>query len=580
MKRIIFLLITILIISSAISVFATENLAPEVQQAALHGYVPPELLGDYNIPITRLEFAHLAVSFFSVVTETPVSELPTEYVFSDTDNGYVAAASGLGIINGRSETVFAPDDGITRQEAAVMMTNTLAVCGEIFANEKAAKYADLDTVAAWAAPAVGIMQSKKIMTGTDDRHFSPLDDYTREQAIISFERMYRLIVGKNANKLSLLSVSNGRLISNDGSEVILNGINLGGWLLLESWMSPINDPEEKLAYSDIISILNERFGAQRTVELIFEYEKNFITSADFARIANLGFNCVRLPFWYRNFMTAEGEWLSDNHNTNPGFKTLDNVVKLCEKYGLYLILDMHGCPGGQSTNHTTGQIGKNDLYDSEENIAAMEKLWEAIAHRYKNKACIAAYDIMNEPQNNDSTFGEKAYAPGSTEATERTNAVYLRMISAIRKNDPNHIITVEGIWSLSSLLTPDEYSDDNLMYQLHIYDSTKQMLDRRTAELTEYRFRFGVAPLVGEYNSKELEAYAADLYNEKSINRIKWTYKTVGVEYDNWGLYNKSTEKLDIKSASYSEIKKAFGKQLRTENGFDFNNSEYEIIQR
>ena len=580
MKHIISILMTILILLSGLTSFAADApsdwAADEVKLAAGHGFVPSELLDGYTLPITRAEFAQMAVRFFSVVTETPISELPAEYVFADTDNGYVAAAFGLGIIKGRSETEFAPHDTITRQEAAVMMTNTLIACGEII-SKASTNFNDTDLIADWAKDSTGIMQDTKIMKGTGENNFAPYDNYTREQSIISFERMYQHL-NRKTKKLSFLTVSNGRLVA-DGEDIILNGVNLGGWLLMESWMSPIHDPDEKLAYTDIIEILTDRFGKGRALELLSEYEKSFITSSDYARISNLGFNCVRLPFWYRNFMTADGKWLTDSHNTNPGFKIIDKAVRLCEKYGLYLILDMHGCPGGQSTNHTTGQIGKNELYDSEENIAVMEKLWSAIAHRYKSNPYIAAYDIMNEPQNNDSLFGKKAYVAESIEATRRTNNVYKRMISAIRKNDPNHIITIEGIWSLSTLLTPKEYGDDKLMYQLHIYDSTKPMIDKRVAEFNEYRLRFGVGVLVGEYNSRNLEEYATALYKEKSISRIKWTYKTIGVGYDNWGLYNKNIQKLDINNASYEEIKNAFGREIRTENGFDFNQPEYEIIQ-
>ena len=112
----------------------------------------------------------------------------------------------------------------------------------------------------------------------------------------------------------------------------------------------------------------------------------------------LGFNCVRIPFWYRNFMNSSGNnRFTVRHDDNDGFKRLDKIIEQCAARGLYVIPDMHGCPGGQSMNQSTGVAGKNELYNNEKNLSIMENLWVAIAERYKDNPVVAAYDIMNEP---------------------------------------------------------------------------------------------------------------------------------------------------------------------------------------
>ncbi len=373
----------------------------------------------------------------------------------------------------------------------------------------------------------------------------------------------------------ILRVNGGKL-TNDSGEVILNGVNLGGWLIMETWMSPVRDEGEEMAYSDIIDILTERFGGFKARQLIGIYENNFITEADFATIARLGFNCVRIPFWYRNFMTDNDEWLTLDMDDNPGFRRLDFALEMCDKYNLYAILDMHGCPGGQSMNHSTGAIGKGELYYDEKSLSAMEHLWTEIAKRYKNRACVAAYDVMNEPYNNS---GYNAPQAESSEAIEHTISVYDRMIKAIRKVDSKHIISIEGIWTTKILPDPKTYGWKNIMYQLHIYDKDKSMIDMRVSELTDICQVYRVAPLVGEYNSGPYEEYAVQQYKNNNISRIKWTYKTIGTDLGNWGLYNKVIDKTDIKTAPFEEIKKAFGTATQTENGFVFNEEEYENIR-
>ena len=375
----------------------------------------------------------------------------------------------------------------------------------------------------------------------------------------------------------ILTVKDGRLMAG-ATEVVLNGVNLGGWLLMESWMSPVLDPKESLAHSDMIEILTHRFGKERARFLMKQYRDSFLTEEDFAQIADMGFNCVRLPFWYGDFMNETGQWHTPSPTQTEGFLRLDWAIAQCEKNGLYAILDMHGCPGGQSANHSTGSIGKAELYQKEVYQNAMEELWRAIAKRYRKNPVVAAYDIMNEPQNNQGFHGGGIYQAETTHAVQQTNHVYHRMIRAIRAVDTAHVISVEGIWSISTLPHPKTYGWSNMLYQLHLYDASKEKIGQKIKELLEARSTMGVAVYVGEYNHLENENYAADLYQQHGISRTKWTYKTVGRE-DNWGLYNKPMEKINIQTASYEEIKTAFGTQMRTENGFVFNQEEYKNIQ-
>lgn len=382
---------------------------------------------------------------------------------------------------------------------------------------------------------------------------------------------------QNPKITQVLSVQDGKLMAGN-TEVVLNGVNLGGWLLMETWMSPVLDPKENLAHTDILEILTHRFGKEKARSLMQLYQDSFVTEADFTRIADMGFNCVRLPFWYGSFMTETGEWHTASHTQNPGFQRLDWVIAQCEKNGLYAILDMHGCPGGQSTNHSTGAIDKCALYQKEVYLDAMEELWRAIAKRYRRNPVVAAYDIMNEPQNNAGYQGTGVYQAETPNAVAQTNYVYDRMIKTIRAVDPTHVISAEGIWSLSTLPHPKTYGWSNMMYQLHIYDFSKNTIQQKIDELLDARETMGVAVYAGEYNSGDLEKYATSLYQTHGISRTKWTYKTVGRQ-DNWGLYNKSMDKIDLRTASYEEIKTAFGTQMLTEDGFERNEKAYKDIK-
>lgn len=592
MKKLSVMIIAFAIILNTAAVFAKGNASQwakeYIESVEENGLVPDSVADDYTQALTRREFTHIAIRMISAVYSAEESEL-VKYAdtkaFDDTDDVYVAAAHIYGIIDGVGNKKFAPNEKITREEAAKILVKTYEFCAADNGGDNVnTEYTDDGEISDWAYEYVNKVSEMSIMQGFDDGRFDPKGIYTREQGIVTFLRLFEYITendivsakadNKNPKIEGMLSVRKG-VVTNGAEDVVLNGINLGGWLLMEQWMSPA-DSDVEVAYADIIDVLTSRFGKEKTDELIKTYEDSYITEADFAFIEALGFNCVRVPFWYRNFTDEDGKISTDSR----GFEKLDWVLDMCKKYNIYAILDMHGCPGGQSMNHGTGSLNKNELYTSEKNLRTMEKLWVEIAKRYKDNIYVAAYDIMNEPQNNEGAVGKNAWAAESETAVRYTNAVYDRMIKAIREVDKKHIITVEGVWSLDVLPAPAAYNWSNMMYQLHIYDTEKRMIDLRVGELVSVRERYGVAPLAGEYNSKIYERYAKEKYDENKISRIKWTYKTVGVSYDGWGLLNKNTKKTDIKSASYDEIKKAFGTEMLTEKGFELNLFEYNMIAK
>lgn len=571
--------------------------ANEVNSAIEKGYVPEDLQDLYTTDITRLQFARLAVSFLADIKGTTVEKMTANTAdapFSDTNDKSVAEAYALGILNGRGNGIFSPYDTITREEAAkvLVLTYKAYIGREIPPPNLMLTYNDTEEISGWAADYVRIVTDFGIMKGDQNNCFLPFSEYTIEQSIITFERIYKMIDDDESQQPSfdntnpkienMLYVKDGRLVGgSDENEVILNGVNLGSWLMMEMWMCPIEAKDEQFSYSDAIGVLESRFGRKKAEELITLYEDSFITDDDFAKIEALGFNCVRIPFWYRNFMNSSGNWFTVRHDDNDGFKRLDKIIEQCAAHGLYVILDMHGCPGGQSMNQSTGVAGKNELYNNEKNLSIMENLWVAIAERYKDNPVVAAYDIMNEPMNNGGYTGTRAWQAGSGDAIRLTNNVYDRMIKSIRKTGDNHVITVEGIWSIYNLPDPETMGWDNMMYQLHLYDVTKSNIDGRLKEMTELaREKYKTAILVGEYNNKEGQRYASGQYDEIGLNRVKWTYKAVNAWYDGWGLYNKNINRVDIKTADESDIRAAFGEEMLTDNGFMLDSREYNKIMK
>ena len=341
------------------------------------------------------------------------------------------------------------------------------------------------------------------------------------------------------------------IVNQSGKEVVLEGVNIGGWLLQEYWMCPVKGDKDVNQWTNIETLqeLEKRFGEEKTRELVETYEENWITEKDIQNIAAKGCNVIRVPFWFRNFMLySDGTWIVQDKEKNPGFQRLDWIIKTAGKYGIYVILDMHGCPGGQSSDHSTGSARKCRLYSNETHQKSMEKLWVAIAKRYKDNPTVAAYDIMNEPE----------YFEGKISEDPR-NKIYDQMIHAIREVDNRHIIAVEGIWELSVLPHPDEIGWTNVIYEVHSYGDN---VDSYCKKLLKYSNEYDVPVYLGEFSDvKWLEKC-----REEEISFTSWTYKGTSNTDETWFMYqSKDMAKADVTKDPYWLIKLKWGKCLRTE---------------
>ena len=373
-----------------------------------------------------------------------------------------------------------------------------------------------------------------------------------------------------------LTVSGSNLVNQNGEAVVLRGVNLGGWLLQDSWMCPIAGTDGEWGNLDTIEAFRANGFTDEQIQQLFDtYQENWITEADLDFIAATGANCVRVPFWYRNFMKNEaGDWIDDDFDNNSGFKRLDWIIEQAGSRGMYVILDLHGAQGGQSMNHSTGTVGRNDLYTSDECRAAMKKLWVAIAERYKNNPAVAAYDIMNEPQNNDGFEDKEHYiSPWDSAAWEQTNDVYREMVAAIREIDSQHVISVEGIWRITNLPNPVKEGWTNMLYQVHLYDDTKEFrsLARKSAN---YGKSHGVAVLVGEFSNMD----GFEICEEYGLSWTSWTYKGGKGANGNWFWYYGSPNPVDPMADDFDTTLEKWGAALRTENGFERNDTVTEHI--
>src|SRR5882724_4719160 len=154
-----------------------------------------------------------------------------------------------------------------------------------------------------------------------------------------------------------LRANGAAIVDNKGQPVVLRGCNLGNWLLNELWMMEMSRPDDPKDQWQMEELLQQRFGAEEKKRLLELYRENWIKPRDFDIIKSWRFNVVRLPFYYGLLENdaAPGQLRPD------AFKWLDRAVTMAAQAGIYVIVDMHGAPGGQSTDQCTGHGGQNKL---------------------------------------------------------------------------------------------------------------------------------------------------------------------------------------------------------------------------
>jgi hypothetical protein len=237
-------------------------------------------------------------------------------------------------------------------------------------------------------------------------------------------------------------LSQDHLIDSSGQAVQLNGVNLGGWLLWEGWIwgaGFIKETKLKERLEDIA-------GKEATNDFIQKYYKTYIGEADIHAIAQLGYNCVRVPFNYRIFDTA-------NNAAAPGFVVLDSVIGWCKKNRIYVVLDLHAAPGGQNSAFISDHENTK-LWQSDEKREETVRLWTAIAARYVNEKAVAGYDLLNEPD-----FPK----------TELLLSFYEAISKGIRSKDKDHLLMLEGNDFAHNFKNFSLPSDVNTIYSFHYY---------------------------------------------------------------------------------------------------------------
>lgn len=346
--------------------------------------------------------------------------------------------------------------------------------------------------------------------------------------------------------LGLLQTKGRDIVDPQGQIVRLRGCNIGNWLLIEPWMFNIEGQPGCGSEKEIWDIVNGRFGKEAKLDLINAHRRNFFTEKDVARIADMGLNCLRLPLWWR--AVADPDYAGD-------MAWVDRCVEWCSKHGVYVIIDMHGTPGGPSRKAViTGEPNDNELWTD---ITVQEQtlaLWKRIASHYKDEPAVAGYDLLNEAT--DAPFDELV-------------EFYGKLYAEIRSVDTNHILFIQdGLQGFHRLPLARDMGWQNVAYSFHYYpqDSAESLQSASTIipRFNRAAIYYDVPIYVGEFNTllsdrggSELFLRLCEVFDYYGWAWTFWSYKKVELSRDvNWGVYGLVDPKVlpDFNKQSFNDL--------------------------
>lgn len=195
---------------------SSEWAKPEIKKAAAYNLLVYDLTGKYTNDITRKEFCYIA--FKTIITEidpTTDSRMGEWSVgnrmlderglrdsfntvnYTDYTDDKIKFLTSIGIINGMGDGTFAPDEPITREQAATILYRMAEFLDKIPEVQPDGAvypsnyyYTDAESISDWARNAVMTMRKMGIMNGVIDNAFLPGRNYTVEQAIATMVRLY------------------------------------------------------------------------------------------------------------------------------------------------------------------------------------------------------------------------------------------------------------------------------------------------------------------------------------------------------------------------------------------------------
>ena len=167
-------------------------------------------------------------------------------------------------------------------------------------------------------------------------------------------------------------------------------MNLGGWLVLEPWITPSifsvgDNVIDEYTYTQAL-------GKETASNNLQRHWSSWITQSDFNAIAAAGLNHVRIPVGYWAVAPVEGDPFVQGQ-----LPYLDQAIGWARSAGLKVMLDLHGAPGSQNGFDNSGRYGPVNWQQGDTVAQTLDAI-NGLAERYRGDTdVVTSIELLNEP---------------------------------------------------------------------------------------------------------------------------------------------------------------------------------------
>ena len=291
-----------------------------------------------------------------------------------------------------------------------------------------------------------------------------------------------------------------QIIDRSGKPLLIYATNLGNWLVPEGYMWLFQDGPQ--SPSEIRALVLELLGPEGSQSFWKKYRENYITADDIALLHRVGFNAIRVPMLYSLFESDDAE----------GFKLLDQVIRWSRAEGLYVILDLHAAPGGQTGANIDDSAGYPWLYQSPQEQEHLFAIWRRLATHYRDEPTVLGYDLLNEPIPH---FEQIRFLNPYLEP------LYKKLSTEIRKVDTHHIFFLGGAQWDGNFAVFGKPFDSNVAYTFHKYWTAPD--ESVIKQYIDFRDRYDVPIWMGE-SGENTDEWISQFRNTLEKNDIGWAF--------------------------------------------------------